>query len=75
MLMPVDDRTATRAHGVFDVVYLKNYRLNNLDQHIMRLHKSAESASIVPPFSLEKTKEIVIEVVEKVVDYHLRNDE
>ena len=74
MLMPVDDRTSTRAHGVFDVIYLKNYRLNNLDQHIKRLHKSAESASIVPPFTQEKTKEIVTEVVEKVVDFHLRND-
>ena len=74
MLMPIDDRTSTRAHGVFDVIYLKNYRLNNLDQHIKRLHKSAESASIVPPFTQEITKQIVTEVAEKVVDFHLRND-
>ena len=25
MFLPVDDRTATRAHGVFDVVYMKNF--------------------------------------------------
>lgn len=59
MLLPIDDRTATRAHGVFDVIYLKNYRLRNLDQHITRLLKSAESACIEPPFSHNKMKEIV----------------
>lgn len=41
MLMPVDDRTSTRGHGVFDVIYLKNFKLRNLDKHISRLHKSA----------------------------------
>lgn len=50
MLLPVDDRTATRAHGVFDVLYLRHYKLINLDQHVKRLFKSAESASIIPPF-------------------------
>ena len=60
MLLPVDDRTATRAHGVFDVVYMKGFKLLNLDSHISRLHRSAEASSIVPPFSEEKTKAIVI---------------
>lgn len=59
MVLPVDDRTATRAHGVFDVLYLKHYKLINLDQHVRRLFKSAESASIVPPFDEEQTKNIV----------------
>ena len=60
MLLPIDDRTATRAHGGFDVVYLKNYRLINLDQHIARLLKSAESSFIVSPFCQKQMKEIVI---------------
>ena len=74
MLIPVDERIATRAHGVFDVIYLKNYRLLNLDQHLARIFKSAESASIKPPLDFQKTKDIVVEVVEKVVNYHLEND-
>jgi len=41
MLLPVDDRTATRAHGVFDVLYLKKRCIINIDQHIDRLFKSA----------------------------------
>ncbi len=51
MVLPVDDRGATRAHGVFDVIYLKNFKLINLQQHISRLIKSAESASIASPFN------------------------
>lgn len=51
MMLPVDERTATRAHGVFDVLYMKGFKLINLDQHIARLHKSALSASIQPPFT------------------------
>ena len=74
MLLPVDDRTATRAHGVFDVVYLKNRKLKNLEQHVKRLHESACSYHIDPPFSEEQTKNIVVDVVEKVVDHHLRNN-
>ena len=63
MLLPVDDRGATRAHGVFDVLYLKNYKLINLQQHVNRLVKSAESASIKPPFPQDQLEEIVVEVV------------
>jgi branched-subunit amino acid aminotransferase/4-amino-4-deoxychorismate lyase len=60
MLLPVDDRAATRAHGVFDVLYLKHFKIINLDQHVGRLFKSAESASIVPPFNQQQTKDIII---------------
>jgi hypothetical protein len=31
MLLPIDDRTATRAHGVFDVLYVKNKRIINME--------------------------------------------
>jgi branched-subunit amino acid aminotransferase/4-amino-4-deoxychorismate lyase len=56
MVLPVDDRTATRAHGVFDVLYLKKRRVINIDQHINRLCNSAASVSIAPPFEKEKLK-------------------
>jgi len=50
MMLPADDRTATRAHGVFDVLYLKKKCIINIDQHIDRLCNSAASVSIAPPF-------------------------
>lgn len=51
MLLPIDDRTATRAHGVFDVLYVKKRCIVNMQQHINRLYSSADSLSIIPPFS------------------------
>lgn len=51
MLLPVDDRIATRAHGVFDVLYFKKNHIINIDQHIDRLFKSALTVNIEPPFN------------------------
>ena len=34
MLIPIDERVATRAHGVFDVIYVKKLNLINLESHI-----------------------------------------
>lgn len=72
--MPIDDRTSARAHGVFDVIYLKNYKLINLDKHVSRLLKSAEISHVKAPFDEEKTRNTVIKVVQSIVDHHLRND-
>lgn len=49
MLIPVDERIATRAHGAFDVIYMKKLNLINLDSHLIRLIKSSQSVSIEPP--------------------------
>lgn len=49
MLIPVDDRLATRGHGTFDVVYVKNRNIINLDAHIDRLYASSEKVEISPP--------------------------
>ncbi len=43
MLLPIDDRLSTRGHGTFDVVYVKNKNIINLDAHIDRLYKSSET--------------------------------
>lgn len=75
MLLPVDDRTATRAHGVFDVLYLKKKRIINMEQHIDRLYNSAKSVNIVPPFDKERAREVLVDVVEQIVDHHLRKDQ
>ncbi len=74
MVLPVDDRTATRAHGVFDVLYLKKNCIINMHHHISRLFQSAASVNIVPPFDQTKTEEIVVEVVEQTIAHHLSSD-
>jgi branched-subunit amino acid aminotransferase/4-amino-4-deoxychorismate lyase len=51
MLIPIDERMATRAHAVFDVVYVKKLKIINLDSHVDRIIKSSESVSIKPPVS------------------------
>jgi branched-subunit amino acid aminotransferase/4-amino-4-deoxychorismate lyase len=50
MLLPIDERTATRGHGVFDVIYVKKKHIINLEQHVARIFDSAASVNIVPPF-------------------------
>lgn len=51
MLIPIDERMATRAHAVFDVIYVKKLRIINLDAHLHRLLESAKSVAILPPLS------------------------
>lgn len=74
MLIPIDDRTATRAHGVFDVLYVKKKRIINLEQHIARLFHSAASVNITPPFDRERTTSLLLEVVEQTLAHHLHQD-
>lgn len=50
MLIPIDERMATRAHAVFDVVYVKKLSIINLDAHVSRLLKASESVAIKSPF-------------------------
>ncbi len=49
MLLPADDRLATRGHGTFDVVYVKENNIINLDAHIERLYASSKTVEIEPP--------------------------
>jgi len=42
MLIPADDRIAVRGHGSFDVIYVKNKSIININQHIDRLFNSAK---------------------------------
>lgn len=57
--MPIDERMATRAHAVFDVIYVKKLNIINLDAHIDRLMKSSLCVDIKPPVSEGEVKDIV----------------
>lgn len=67
MLLPIDERMATRAHAVFDVVYVKKLNIINLDSHIDRLIKSSKSVSIDPPLSHDDLKETVKGVMNSLI--------
>lgn len=67
MMIPVDERMATRAHAVFDVIYVKKLNLINLDAHVNRLFKSSASIEIIPPMSKEETLKVIEEVTEKTL--------
>lgn len=58
---------ATRAHAVFDVIYVKKLNIINLDSHIVRLMKSSESLAIKPPVSEIEAKEIVQGVMSSLI--------
>lgn len=73
MLIPIDDRMATRAHAVFDVVYIKKLQLINLESHIKRLFKSSESVCIEPPMSEEEASRVVQEVAKKTLQKEVKN--
>lgn len=65
--MPIDERMATRAHAVFDVIYVKKLNIINLDSHVTRLMKSSESVSIKPPVSEGEAKQIVSGVMSELI--------
>ena len=67
MLIPIDERMATRAHAVFDVVYAKNLNIINIDSHVNRLFKSAETVKIDPPMDKEETTEVIETVMSELV--------
>lgn len=46
MLLPADDRLATRGHGTFDVIYVKQKNIINLDAHVERLIASSKTVEI-----------------------------
>lgn len=60
MLLPVDDRLATRGHGTFDVIYVKQKNIINLDAHVDRLYASSRTVEIEPPMEKERLKQIIV---------------
>jgi hypothetical protein len=67
MLIPIDERMATRSHAVFDVLYVKKLNAINLDEHVKRLIKSSESVSIKPPLSHDEIVKVVDDVMSSLI--------
>jgi 4-amino-4-deoxychorismate lyase len=61
MVLPLDDHMVHRGHAVFDTATLTNGMLYQLDPHLDRLLRSAESARIALPFSREQLRRIILD--------------
>lgn len=72
MLIPIDERMATRAHAVFDVVYVKKLNIINLELHVSRLMKSSESVAIQSPVTHNEVIKIVEDVMSTLIKKFLQ---
>jgi 4-amino-4-deoxychorismate lyase len=61
MVLPLDDHMVHRGHAVFDTATLAYGMLYQLDPHLDRLLRSADSARIPSPFSRAELREIILE--------------
>src|ERR1043166_9980163 len=59
MVLPIDDHMVHRGHAVFDTATLTRGMLYQLDPHLDRLLRSAESARIPIPVSREQPRQII----------------
>lgn len=61
MSVPVDDHLVHRGHGVFDTAIVVDGHMYQLDQHIVRLARSAAAARVPLPASPEQLARIVLD--------------
>jgi 4-amino-4-deoxychorismate lyase len=61
MVLPLDDHMVHRGHAVFDTATLTHGMLYQLDPHLDRLLRSAESARISLPFLREQLRQIILD--------------
>jgi 4-amino-4-deoxychorismate lyase len=61
MVLPLDDHMVHRGHAVFDTATLAHGMLYQLDPHLDRLLRSAESARIPLPFPRPQLRQIILE--------------
>jgi 4-amino-4-deoxychorismate lyase len=61
MVLPLDDHMVHRGHAVFDTATLAHGMLYQLDAHLDRLQRSAESARIALPVPREQLRRIILD--------------
>ena len=61
MVLPLDDHMVHRGHAVFDTATLTHGMLYQLEPHLDRLLRSAESARIALPFPRERLRQIILD--------------
>ncbi len=64
MLLPMDDHMVHRGDGVFEALKSINRGLYLFEEHIERLHQSAEAIQLDNPFSMEEIKSVVLQTLQ-----------
>jgi branched-chain amino acid aminotransferase len=62
MLLPLDDHIVHRGDGIFETMKYEAGRIYQLDAHLERLVRSAESIFLTPPVRIGTLREIVLQV-------------
>jgi branched-chain amino acid aminotransferase len=62
MLLPLDDHLVHRGDGIFETLKYEEGLIYQLDAHLDRLVRSAESIFLTPPVRIGTIREIVLEV-------------
>src|SRR3954467_12373564 len=60
MLIPFDDHMVHRGHGIFDTAGLVDGRIYDLDAHLDRFVRSAESSRLTLPCARDEMRSIII---------------
>lgn len=66
MSIPMSDRVCFFGDGVYDVTYSRNYKLFAIDEHIDRFYNSAEYLEINIPYTKDKFKALLQEMLERM---------
>ncbi len=62
LLVPLDDHLVHRGDGIFESINMADGKILELDAHIQRLRRSAETLKLISPLSWEDLREVIIAV-------------
>ena len=62
LLVPLDDHLVHRGDGIFESLTLAQGKILELDAHMERLQRSAETLKITPPMQWQDMRQVLIEV-------------
>ena len=66
MTVPRNDRACYFGDGIFEVAYVRNYRIYSAEEHMDRLYESARELGIRIPLTKEEFLQLLSELVRKV---------
>lgn len=66
MTVPMNDRACYFGDGIFEVAYVRNYRIYSAEEHMDRLYESARELGIRIPLTKEEFLQLLSELVRKV---------
>lgn len=69
MTVPMNDRACYFGDGVFEVAYVRNYRIYAVEEHMDRLYESADYLGIRLPMAKESFVTLLESLVRKVDDH------